>query len=137
MSVCNLYLFCQIDKTSTNLCGYALFCLFRKTISTCQHIFIYAVRNLINIAGQYDQNLCNSTDPQCLKCPLRLPSCIGESDGNHAFPTKLWKSDYITCFKNRTVNISRCTDGYFHPNLNKCTKDVARGTVLLLLIFLL
>ena len=94
----------------------------------CQRIFIHTLRHLINLAGQYDQNLCNQRDPQCLRCPLRLPSCIGESDGNHAFPTKLWKSDYITCYKNRTVNTSKCTDGYFHPNLHKCTKDVARGT---------
>ena len=78
-------------------------------------------------SGQYDQNLCNKTDISCEKCPRRLPSCIGLSDGKHAYPTRLWKPDYIVCYKNRTVKISRCMDGYFHPNLNYCSKDVARS----------
>ena len=77
--------------------------------------------------GQYKQNLFNKTDPTCEKCPRRLPSCVGLADGKHAYPTRLWKPDYITCYKNRTMNISKCKDGYFHPKSNNCTTDVSRG----------
>ena len=77
--------------------------------------------------GQYDQNVCNSTESNCTKCPLRLPSCIGQTDGTHAFPSRMWKADYITCYKNRTVNVTRCSTGYFHPDFNKCKLDVEKS----------
>ena len=77
--------------------------------------------------GQYDQNVCNSTKSNCTKCPLRLPSCIGQTDGTHAFPSRMWKADYITCYKNRTVNVTRCSTGYFHPDFNKCKLDVQKS----------
>lgn len=80
------------------------------------------------ILGQYDKNQCSHSDTYCIKCPLRLPSCIGLQDGNNTFPTRLWKPDYIKCYKNRTLDIRKCADGYFHPNVKNCLKDVQRGT---------
>lgn len=72
------------------------------------------------------QNLCQQSDPACIRCPNRLPSCIGKSNGNHAFPTRMWKPNYITCYKNRTINVTRCTHGYFHPINENCTKEVSK-----------
>lgn len=72
------------------------------------------------------QNLCPQSDPTCVRCPDRLPSCVGMSDGNHAFPSRTWKPDYITCYKNRTVNVTRCSTGYFHPVKEMCTNEVTK-----------
>ena len=76
----------------------------------------------LSIAGEYDQNLCNETDPSCVKCSLRYPSCVGLADGNQTFPERLGKPDYITCFSNRTVAISKCVGGYFESVSKKCMK---------------
>ena len=77
-------------------------------------------------SGQYLQNRCNVTDITCQTCIKRLPSCISLSDGNHAFPNRLWKQDFIICYKNRTVDITKCTKGYFNPNQKNCTENVIR-----------
>ena len=76
--------------------------------------------------GQYDQNVCDGNDVSCLSCYVRLPSCIGLKDGAHPFPTRLWKPDYITCYKNRTMSLDKCKIGYFHPIENAC-KDYLKG----------
>ena len=78
-------------------------------------------------SGEYLQNRCSSSDPNCLPCPKRLPSCIGHSDGDNPFPNKLWMSDYITCYKNRTLNVTHCNHGYFNPRTGKCQDDVPKG----------
>ncbi|VDI54945.1 Hypothetical predicted protein, partial [Mytilus galloprovincialis] len=72
--------------------------------------------------GEYEKNLCTGTS--CQPCPDRLPSCVGLSDGNHAYPAQMWKSGYVTCYKNRTTNIRKCTTGYFHPRRHVCMVDV-------------
>ena len=79
------------------------------------------------ILGEYVQNLCKTNGSTCQPCPDRLPSCVGLSDGNHAFPTRLWKPDYITCYKDRTVNTDKCTDGYFHPHMEMCVTFIIRS----------
>ena len=77
----------------------------------------------LSVTGEYDQNLCNETDPTCVKCSLRYPSCVGLADGNQTFPERVGKPDYITCFSNRTVAISKCVDGYFDPVSKKCIQN--------------
>jgi hypothetical protein len=50
------------------------------------------------------------------------------SDGQEAFPGKLWQADYIVCDTNRTMNITQCPQGeYFNPRLKKCMKRVPKG----------
>jgi hypothetical protein len=89
-----------------------------------------AVYAIFLFSGEYDQNLCDSTIKNCTKCALRLPSCIGSSDGPNPFPTRLWKKDYISCFLNRTMAISKCQEPqYFNPKLSKCMDHVPKGTV--------
>ncbi|CAG2185606.1 unnamed protein product [Mytilus edulis] len=78
---------------------------------------------------EYLQNRCNVSDPSCLPCPKRLPSCVGHPDGDNSFPNKLWMSDYITCYKNRTLNITHCSHGYFNPRTAKCEDDVPKVDV--------
>lgn len=79
-------------------------------------------------AGEYEQNLCTSVNVSCEVCPERLPSCQGLPDGPQAFPTKLWQGDFIQCYLNRTVNITKCPDGkYFNPRLLSCEEDVSPG----------
>ena len=77
--------------------------------------------------GQYEQNLCDVRNTSCIKCPHRLPSCIGKPSGKQAFPGRLWKPDYILCYKDRTLRIEKCPVGYFHPALQKCTEAVTNG----------
>ena len=63
----------------------------------------------------------------CAPCSTRLPSCIGLPDGSNPFPGKMWKSDFIKCDRNRTVDITHCNTGYFHPRKMICTKEVIPG----------
>ena len=88
----------------------------------------------INITGEYVQNQCNGTDPSC-NCPKRLPSCIGKPDGNQEFPGKRAEPDYITCFKNRTMKITKCEPGKFFDPRSKICKQI-RGRKLTFYIFL-
>lgn len=82
----------------------------------------------INPIGQYEQNLCKATDSNCQLCSNRLPTCVGLSDGDHEFPSKLWQRDFIICFKNRTISITSCEDGlYFNPRTRKCLSAVEKG----------
>jgi len=90
------------------------------------HIFML----LFPPSGEYMQNLCNANDPSCTRCPDRLPSCVGVPDGDVSFPGRLWKPDYVTCYKNRTVLPTKtCTSGYFHPVLHVCTQDVNKSKI--------
>jgi hypothetical protein len=36
-------------------------------------------------------------------------------------------SDYITCYKNRTLNVTHCNHGYFNPRTEKCQDNVPKG----------
>lgn len=77
--------------------------------------------------GEYNQNLCPVSSSSCELCPLRLPSCVGKSDGNHSFIGHLWEPLFITCYKNRTIMISKCLHGYFHPVNNVCQSKIGHG----------
>ena len=81
--------------------------------------------------GEYQQHLCSPGDLSCTKCSERLPRCVGLTDGRHAVPSHLWLTDYIVCYKNRTVNVTQCArDEYFNPRLNTCMKNIIPGQYL-------
>jgi hypothetical protein len=82
---------------------------------------------LYTILGEYVKNLCLTSDKTCIPCPGRLPSCRGLSDGLHSFPGRLWMEDYIKCFRNRTMDVSKCPTGYFNPTLRACTTQLGRS----------
>ena len=97
------------------------------------HVFLIFNFCFYFLTGQYKQNICNATDTNCQLCSNRLPTCVGESDGNHAFPSKLWQRDFIICYKNRTVSIAECEDGlYFNPRTEQCQKsvDIGRSSII-------
>ena len=80
----------------------------------------------VGCTGQYYQNnkACSPSDLTCVACDL--PSCLSLPDGDHDYPSRLWKPDYITCDHNRTIlPTSKCTQGYFHPLYENCTDDIA------------
>lgn len=80
------------------------------------------------ISGQYQQNLCPVGDLSCAACPSRLPSCVGAQNGYKEFPTRLWKSDFVKCFLNRTTEINKCPPNeYFNPRLKQCMEKVLPG----------
>lgn len=86
----------------------------------------------IFFSGQYQQNLCPVGDLSCAPCPSRLPSCVGEQNGYKEFPTRLWKSDFVNCFLNRTTEIDKCpSNEYFNPRLKQCMENVLPGKYLL------
>lgn len=84
------------------------------------------------LKGEYEQNLCPLSSANCELCPLRLPSCVGKSDGNHSFIGRRWEPIYITCYQNRTIKIGKCPHGYFHPVNNVCQSKIGHGMYLFL-----
>ncbi|XP_062607658.1 uncharacterized protein LOC134269470 [Saccostrea cucullata] len=76
---------------------------------------------------EYLQNICESSDLNCLPCPQRLPTCVGKANGPNPFPNKLWSPDFILCYHNRTLKIEKCSKGYFHPIANICMEIVDPG----------
>lgn len=72
------------------------------------------------ISGEYLQNLCSGTDPNCIECVERLPSCRELTDGNNPIATKLWSQSYLVCHKNRTISVDKCTTGVFDPYKKQC-----------------
>ena len=82
------------------------------------------------LPGEYDQNKCQPGDPQCPPCPERLPGCVGLPDGLRAFTGREWQPFYIRCYRNRTVEIGRCINSYFHPVKRECMTDVPKGLCL-------
>jgi hypothetical protein len=88
-----------------------------------------AIFLLFYCAGEYVQNVCPGGDPLCEPCPERLPSCIGLPDGHNPHPYHIWGSIFITCYKNRTLDVDQCTTGqYFHPRERTCKTVVKTGT---------
>lgn len=81
-------------------------------------------------SGEYKQNLCLSSDPNCQPCPTRFPSCLGLSDGKFAHPSHLWGQDYIMCFHNRTIEVVSCDNGYFNPRTRRCSSYIDPGLIL-------
>lgn len=78
-------------------------------------------------SGEYKQNLCLLSDPNCQPCPTRFPSCLGLSDGKFPHPSHLWGRDYIMCFHNRTIEVVSCDNGYFNPRTRRCSSYVDPG----------
>ena len=71
--------------------------------------------------GEYLQNLCSGKDPTCEPCIERLPSCIGLLDGNNPVPNRTWLAQYITCYKERTLDVHTCPEGsVFDPYIKTC-----------------
>ena len=85
--------------------------------------------NLYFCKGSYQQNLCHISDPNCLPCPERLPSCVGLTDGYHGLRDQ-WSSDYFNCYKNRTIDVLTCK-GFFDPNTKQCVEKILPGTITL------
>ena len=79
------------------------------------------------ISGQYLQNQCNPTDLTCVRCPERLPSCEGLPDGENPVPGHQWSHDYVRCYKNRTLSVGSCRNGYFNPQTGKCVNSIKKG----------
>ena len=101
--------------------------LFRWNTEAIKDAMLRLIYYFWYFKGEYNQNICNSSATSCVACLMRLPSCRGLNDGSHPFPTKLWKPDFINCYKNRTLNITKCLDGYFHPKQLRCTTDVSES----------
>ncbi|KAL3884669.1 hypothetical protein ACJMK2_024787, partial [Sinanodonta woodiana] len=106
--------------------------LFSTKTNQCENFTLVKCENRTEPQApcQYDQNLCHSTNSSCLPCPERLPSCIGLPDGANRFVGREWKSEYVTCYMNRTMEISQCSKGeYFHPKERKCKTSVIKVDV--------
>ena len=73
--------------------------------------------------GEYLQNLCTGTDPNCEQCVDRLPSCRELPDGKNPISTKLWTPSYLMCHKNRTLSVDKCTVGVFDPYKKQCVNS--------------
>lgn len=85
------------------------------------------------LTGEYQQNLCLRGESGCQPCPTRLPSCIGLPDGPNPHISQLWGSQFITCYKNRTLHVGQCQNGeYFHPRERVCKMVVNKGTYIYL-----
>jgi hypothetical protein len=86
--------------------------------------FTYWNFHILHHLGEYLMNREPSiaTPRSLAPCPERLPSCIGLSDGRHEFPGRRWWSAYIVCYHNRTVELSRCAQGYFDPYRRVCVQ---------------
>ena len=80
-------------------------------------------------AGEYDANLCTKPYQACTPCADRLPSCVGLQNGDHPITFMLWTSTYAKCYRNRTMAIEHCANGYFHPRQRQCLNDVYPGTL--------
>ncbi|XP_062568375.1 uncharacterized protein LOC134230562, partial [Saccostrea cucullata] len=103
--------------------------LFDSSSSKCGHFEIVACRGRPEPQApcQYEQNLCQASNTSCQMCSNRLPNCIGNIDGDHEFPDKLWQRDYIICYKNRTISTTSCENGsYFNPRTKKCQTTVEK-----------
>lgn len=81
----------------------------------------------MHFLGEYDQNLCPDNDHGCSPCLSRLPSCVGKSDGEQAFPGRLWTPWFIECYKNRTIQVGNCGRGIFDPNLGDCVAELDKS----------
>ena len=72
----------------------------------------------LSSVGEYLQNQCNVDDNEnCLPCSMRLPSCIGLSNGRHWHPDPGRISQYITCEGERTVAIDDCAEGMYYEQI--------------------
>ena len=77
--------------------------------------------------GEYHQNLCAPSNTSCIPCKKRLPSCVSLPDGKNPIEWLLWKPDYAQCYKNRTLQMEKCTTRFFDPVQRKCTDKANPG----------
>ncbi|KAK3583069.1 hypothetical protein CHS0354_004014 [Potamilus streckersoni] len=131
---CAKYYNCSDVKSRIG--GNAIECkypdLFSTTTNQCENFTLVQCKNRTEPQApcQYDQNLCHSTNSSCFPCFERLPSCIGLPDGVNPFVGREWKSEFVTCYINRTMEISQCSKGeYFHPKERKCKTSVIKVDV--------
>ncbi|XP_062572686.1 uncharacterized protein LOC134234627, partial [Saccostrea cucullata] len=130
-SNCARYYNCSIDVTnpSSQECPYpSLFSILQRACVNFE-VVQCGVRYEPQAPCEYQQNLCSYSDPNCLPCPSRLPSCIGHLDGERAFPGHLWTAWYIECFKNRTIRVGNCGRGVFDPIHGDCVADVDKSNI--------
>lgn len=79
-------------------------------------------------SGEFDQNKCKALDNKCEPCIERLPSCVGLSDGRHAFAGQLWTPKFILCHRNRTIEVTDCPDNKkFDPDQRFCVNPTIVG----------
>jgi len=80
----------------------------------------------ISSAGAYSQNLCSTLKtPGCEPCPNRLPSCVGQPDGDQPIPGQEWTDQFIHCYRNRTMAVDKCPAGsVFDPDKHICTTKI-------------
>ncbi|KAL5005503.1 hypothetical protein ScPMuIL_018959 [Solemya velum] len=105
-------------------CPYPM--LFSTAGNVCQNFSDVACGNRMEPKSpcQFLQNQCNPGDPNCTPCSERLPSCSGLQDGNNPFPDRPMSGDYITCFRERTISIEKCTNSVFDPLTRSCRRGV-------------
>jgi hypothetical protein len=78
------------------------------------------------------QNQITDQLKSSVPCPERLPSCIGLPDSRNALPGKKWMSDYVMCYRNRTLMVYHCDRGYyFNPYRRTCVKVIDTGILFL------
>lgn len=73
--------------------------------------------------GGYWLNKC--AIGHCIPCSVRFPSCVGQSNGSHAYMEAPWSPSYITCYKERFVSKESCPDVdgfamFFHMDREEC-----------------
>jgi hypothetical protein len=63
----------------------------------------------------------------CMPCTQRLYSCKGLPDGDNGIPGHRWSDQYVTCYRNRTITIHKCTTGMFDPINKVCDNKIDKG----------
>ncbi|WAR05418.1 hypothetical protein MAR_020787 [Mya arenaria] len=127
---CATYFNCSAQNTS--LGHHLMECkypdLFSEVTHSCQAFDTVTchTRHEPKAPCEYNQNLCNQSDPTCQPCPERLPSCVTIPDGQQAIPTRLWSADYVVCNKERTMEVKKCQTGYFNPATKMCQDTVTK-----------
>lgn len=91
--------------------------------------------SILVFLGEYMQNQNTDQLKSSVPCPERLPSCIGLPDSRNALPGKKWMSDYVMCYRNRTLMVYHCDRGYyFNPYRRTCVKVIDTGKYLLFIV---
>lgn len=81
--------------------------------------------------GDYTQNHCNHSNSLCKPCSTRFHSCVGLPDGDNAMPNGQWIPEYISCYKNRTMETKHCKHGNFDPVTMACTSKIDHSKYML------
>ncbi|XP_062614315.1 uncharacterized protein LOC134276051 isoform X2 [Saccostrea cucullata] len=109
------------SKTGTYLheCAYPL--LYDITSKTCQHFTLIncGERRVPQAPCDYMQNRCSAKDTTtpCKPCEDRFISCVNKPNGRSSMEGDIFS--YVFCLQNRTIDVVKCTDGYFFHSLVK------------------